>query len=95
MNQVLCRLFLLASPVFLCACSNTQVVEKPAPVEVVHEKYVPLDQTLLADCPNRPQDVTNGKTNGELRASLLAWQIVYGPCIEGKLASIRSLQPQK
>lgn len=80
--------------VFLCGCAQPTVIEKQVAVPVVKEIYVPLDPVLLADCPDRPAIVKDHSTNGEMRESLLAWELVYGPCLEAKLESIRKLQPE-
>lgn len=78
----------------LSACASPQVIEKPVPVEIVKQVYVPLDASLLADCTGKPDPVLNGSSNGQLRASYLALAVVYLPCLEQRLQSIRDLQPK-
>lgn len=75
----------------LSACGTVKYVEKPVavPVEKVVKEHI--DQSLLLPCPDKPDQLKNGITNGELRSTVLAYQNQYVPCLESRLESIKEL----
>lgn len=84
----------IAFLILLSACSTPgPVVVKTVLIEVEKRVYVPLPEASLSECDSRPAPLGPGYTNGELRSVALAWQNLYGPCLEGKLSAIRALQP--
>jgi hypothetical protein len=79
----------------LQACSTAPVVKvKPEIVRVEVERLVPIDSRILAPCLGRPPTLRNGLTGGDLILVALAYQESYSKCLEGKLESIRALQPK-
>ena len=81
---------------WLSSCASTPCVPtvKTVPVEIVKTKYLPIPSDILSACPENPDPLANGLTNGELRRIALQWQNVYGPCLESKLDAVRALQPK-
>ena len=84
----------IALLVLLSACASTHETVRTVPVEVVREKFVSLAPDLLAPCPAKPDRLVDGITLGTLRETALQYQNSYVPCLEGRIDSIRSLQPK-
>jgi hypothetical protein len=74
--------------------SAPPVLERSVPVVVERAVVQRIAPDLLAPCPSKPDRLVNGVTGGTLRQIALDYQNSYVPCLEGKLESIRRLQPE-
>lgn len=85
----------LSIALVLSACaSSPPVVVKPQAVVVEKEKLVSLPPDLIGACPNKPPNLKEGATNGDLLWAYVGLSTSYIPCLEQKLESIRRLQPK-
>lgn len=77
----------------LAGCSSAPVITHTVPVVVERERPISIPADLLAPCPSKPDRLVNGVSVGMLREAALQYQNSYVPCLEGRLESIRRLQP--
>lgn len=84
----------LGSIASACVSTSPPIVSKPIPVIVERDVYVSLPPDLLQACSGRPPALSEGLLNGDLLWIAIGLERSYVPCLEGKLESIRRLQPK-
>lgn len=90
MSRHLIALLLLVGVAAGCTAPPARVVEVQVPVTVpgpVRYREVPAD---LLTCPDRPAELRDGITGGELVTGARGWQ-AYARCLEGRIEEIGKL----